>query len=101
MTDDGAVAGGTGIPGYSLSSPSTAAESAPTSDTRLRRIGSRDNAGAAVPAGRPTVDGNEPNYQVNALAPFLLITLLTPALEEGGAGGHHDLRDPPQGAANR
>jgi NAD(P)-dependent dehydrogenase (short-subunit alcohol dehydrogenase family) len=32
-----------------------------------------DNAGAAVPASRPTVDGNEPNYQVNALAPFLLI----------------------------
>ena len=43
-----------------------------------------DNAGAAVPASRPTVDGNEPNYQVNALAPFLLITLLTPALEQGG-----------------
>ena len=43
-----------------------------------------DNAGAAVQASRPTVDGNEPNYQVNALAPFLLITLLTPALEQGG-----------------
>jgi NAD(P)-dependent dehydrogenase (short-subunit alcohol dehydrogenase family) len=43
-----------------------------------------DNAGAAVPASRPTVDGNEPNYQVNALAPFLLITLLTPALEQAG-----------------
>jgi NAD(P)-dependent dehydrogenase (short-subunit alcohol dehydrogenase family) len=42
-----------------------------------------DNAGAAVPATTPTVDGHEPNYQINALAPFLLTRLLTPALRGG------------------
>lgn len=40
-----------------------------------------DNAGGAVRSTRPTVDGNEANYQVNALAPLLLTTLLTPLLE--------------------
>ena len=43
-----------------------------------------DNAGAAVVPTAPTVDGNEANYQVNALAPILLITSLTPALRAAG-----------------
>jgi NAD(P)-dependent dehydrogenase (short-subunit alcohol dehydrogenase family) len=42
-----------------------------------------DNAGGAYPGDVTTVDGNEVNYQVNALSPFLLITSLTPALEGG------------------
>jgi NAD(P)-dependent dehydrogenase (short-subunit alcohol dehydrogenase family) len=42
-----------------------------------------DNAGAAFPGPAPTVDGNEINYQVNALAPFLLLHALTPALAGG------------------
>ncbi len=41
-----------------------------------------NNAGAAVTRTQPTADGHESNYQVNALAPFLLLTLLTPALEQ-------------------
>ncbi|MFD2420455.1 SDR family NAD(P)-dependent oxidoreductase [Amycolatopsis pigmentata] len=41
------------------------------------------NAGGAIPATTATEDGVEPNYQVNALAPILLITLLTPALQAG------------------
>jgi NAD(P)-dependent dehydrogenase (short-subunit alcohol dehydrogenase family) len=60
-----------------------------------------DNAGAAFPDPAPTVDGNEINYQVNALAPFLLLHTLTPALASGrvvstssrshrGAVLHHD-----------
>lgn len=44
-----------------------------------------NNAGAAVRSTRPTVDGNEPNYQVSALAPFLLTTLLTPVFEASTA----------------
>jgi NAD(P)-dependent dehydrogenase (short-subunit alcohol dehydrogenase family) len=42
-----------------------------------------DNAGGAYPGDGTTVDGNEINYQVNALSPFLLITALTPALKGG------------------
>jgi NAD(P)-dependent dehydrogenase (short-subunit alcohol dehydrogenase family) len=42
-----------------------------------------DNAGAAFSDPAPTVDGNEINYQVNALAPFLLLHTLTPALAGG------------------
>ncbi|MDR7277235.1 SDR family NAD(P)-dependent oxidoreductase [Catenuloplanes atrovinosus] len=38
------------------------------------------NAGGAIGAPAPTGDGNEANYQVNALAPVLLETLLLPAL---------------------
>jgi NAD(P)-dependent dehydrogenase (short-subunit alcohol dehydrogenase family) len=40
-----------------------------------------DNAGGAFSATAPTYDGNEINYQVNALAPFLLTRLLAPALD--------------------
>ncbi len=43
-----------------------------------------DNAGAALAGTTPTVDGHEVNHQVNALAPFLLLTRLTPALERTG-----------------
>jgi NAD(P)-dependent dehydrogenase (short-subunit alcohol dehydrogenase family) len=42
-----------------------------------------DNAGAALSATAPTDDGNEINYQVNALAPFLLTRLLAPAMDGG------------------
>lgn len=42
-----------------------------------------DNAGAAFSRPEPTVDGHEINYQVNALAPFLLLHTLTPALSGG------------------
>lgn len=42
-----------------------------------------DNAGGAVRSTARTVDGHEPNHQVNALAPFLLISLLLPALAAG------------------
>ncbi|PRY38138.1 SDR family NAD(P)-dependent oxidoreductase [Umezawaea tangerina] len=42
-----------------------------------------DNAGGAFPSTEPTADGHEPNYQVNALAPMLLVALLTPALRAG------------------
>ncbi|GIE76476.1 short-chain dehydrogenase [Actinoplanes philippinensis] len=38
------------------------------------------NAGGATTSVALTEDGNEPNYQINALAPFLLETLLRPAL---------------------
>jgi NAD(P)-dependent dehydrogenase (short-subunit alcohol dehydrogenase family) len=38
------------------------------------------NAGGAITSTAPTRDGNEPNYQTNALAPFLLESLLLPAL---------------------
>lgn len=42
-----------------------------------------DNAGAAYAGNTRTVDGNEINYQVNALSPFLLIKSLTRALHGG------------------
>ena len=59
------------------------------------------NAGGAFTDFTPTVDGHEPNYQVNALAPFLLLRELTPALAAGrvvatssrshrGAALHHE-----------
>jgi NAD(P)-dependent dehydrogenase (short-subunit alcohol dehydrogenase family) len=38
------------------------------------------NAGGAFGSRSPTTDGHEPNYQANALAPFLLEILLLPAL---------------------
>ncbi|MFD9701793.1 SDR family NAD(P)-dependent oxidoreductase [Lentzea sp. NPDC059081] len=41
------------------------------------------NAGGAFADFTPTVDGHEPNYQVNALAPFLLLRELTPVLAGG------------------
>lgn len=43
-----------------------------------------NNAGGAVSATAPTPDGHEPNYQLNALAPFLLTTLVDPALQAAG-----------------
>jgi NAD(P)-dependent dehydrogenase (short-subunit alcohol dehydrogenase family) len=42
-----------------------------------------DNAGGAYAGDVRTVDGNEINYQVNALPPFLLTKSLTPALDGG------------------
>jgi NAD(P)-dependent dehydrogenase (short-subunit alcohol dehydrogenase family) len=42
-----------------------------------------DNAGGAYAGDVRTVDGNEINYQVNALSPFLLTKSLTPALDGG------------------
>lgn len=49
-------------------------ERAPTVDVLF------SNAGGAITSTTPTRDGNEPNYQTNALAPFLLENLLLPAL---------------------
>jgi len=41
------------------------------------------NAGAVVPGGRPTADGAETTFQVNALSPWLLMRLLAPRLVGG------------------
>ncbi|MFD4644454.1 SDR family NAD(P)-dependent oxidoreductase [Lentzea sp. NPDC058436] len=59
------------------------------------------NAGGAFSDFTSTVDGHEPNYQVNTLSPFLLLRELTPALAGGrvvatnsrshrGAALHHE-----------
>lgn len=42
-----------------------------------------DNAGGAYAGNTRTIDGNEINYQVNALSPFLLIKSLTQTLDGG------------------
>lgn len=71
---------------------------------RIRALVS--NAGVLTGAAVLTVDGNEPNMQVNALAPLLLAELLAPSLAGGlllttGSRSHRfarvgpdDLRDP-------
>lgn len=41
------------------------------------------NAGAVVPGGRPTADGIESTFQVNAIGPWLLMRLLAPRLAGG------------------
>ena len=53
------------------------------------RVGSIDvlmnNAGGTFAPSRKTVDGHEPNFQVNHLAPFLLTNLLRPQLVAAGS----------------
>ena len=44
-----------------------------------------NNAGGTFAPSKKTVDGHEPNFQVNHLAPFLLTNLLRPTLAAAGA----------------